>query len=110
MTPSRLWAFSAVARSGSAEKAAHDLGVSEAAVSLQVGRLRTFFGDPLFSPSAAGLVFTPGGLRLAGRAADMLELHDRTLSEVTRARGGERLLRVAASSLFDDYTALGLIE
>lgn len=110
MTPSQLRAFSAVARLGSVKDAAHDLGVSEAAVSLQVGKLRKFFGDPLFSPTAAGLVFTPGGLRLAGRAADMLGLHDRTLREVTRARGGERLLRVAASSLFAEYAAPGLIE
>ncbi|MBE2998607.1 LysR family transcriptional regulator [Nocardiopsis sp. HNM0947] len=110
MTPTQLRAFSAVARLGSVKEAAHDLGVSEAAVSLHVGKLRKLFGDPLFSRTAAGLAFTPGGLRLAGRAADMLGLHDRTLTEVTRARGGERVLRVAASSLFAEYAAPGLIE
>ena len=46
-----------------------ELGVSDAAVSLHVAQLRKELGDKLFIPTAAGLSFTPGGLRLASRAA-----------------------------------------
>lgn len=70
-----------MARLGSVKKAALELDVSEAAVSLHVGKLRKLFDDPLFSRTATGLAFTPGGLRLAGRAAELIGLQDRTVWE-----------------------------
>jgi DNA-binding transcriptional LysR family regulator len=99
-----------VVRNGSVKRAAAELGVSEAAVSLHVGQLRKELGDQLFARTASGLAFTPGGLRLASRAAEMLNLQERTIIEVSQAAGGRRLLRVAASSLFAEYAAPGLIE
>jgi len=90
--------------------AAAALTVSEAAVSLHVGQLRRELGDKLFTRTAAGLAFTPGGLRLASRAAEMLGLQDRTILEVSQAGSGRRLLRVAASSNFAEHAAPGLIE
>jgi DNA-binding transcriptional LysR family regulator len=57
-----------------------------------------------------GLAFTPGGLRLASRAAELLGLQDRTILEVSQAGGGRRLLRLATSSLFAEHAAPGLIE
>lgn len=110
MTPTQLRAFAAVVRLGSVKKAAVDLEVSEAAVSLNVGQLRKELGDRLFIRTGAGLAFTPGGLRLASRAAEMLGLQDRTILEVSQAGRGRRLLRVAASSLFAEHAAPGLIE
>lgn len=110
MTPTQLRAFSAVVRLGSVKLAAHELQVSEAAVSLHIGKLRKFFGDRLFSRTAGGLAFTPGGLRLAGRAAEILGLQDRTLREVSQAGNGTRLLRIAVSPLFAEHSAPGLIE
>lgn len=110
MTPSQLRAFGAVVRLGSVKQAAAELGVTEAAVSLHVGQLRKELGDKLFSRTAAGLAFTPGGLRLASRAAELLGLQDRTVLEVRQAGSGRRLLRVAASSLFAEHAAPGLIE
>jgi DNA-binding transcriptional LysR family regulator len=110
MTPTQLRAFAAVVRLGSVKKAAADLGVSEAAVSLHVGLLRKELGDRLFIRTGSGLAFTPGGLRLASRAAEMLGLQDRTILEVSQAGGGRRLLRVAASSLFAEHAAPGLID
>ena len=77
MTPTQLRAFSAVVRLGSVKGAAQ-LGVTEAAVSLHVGQLRKELDDQLFTRTAAGLAFTPGGLRLASRATEMLGLQDRT--------------------------------
>lgn len=109
MTPTQLRAFVAVVRLGSVKGAAADLQVSEAAVSLHVGQLRKELGDKLFLRTGAGLAFTPGGLRLASRAAEMLGLQDRTILEVKQAGSGRRLLRVAASNLFAEHAAPGLI-
>lgn len=110
MTPTQLRAFAAVVRVGSVKGAAAELAVSEAAVSLHVGQLRRELGDRLFTRTAAGIAFTPGGLRLASRAAELLGLQDRTVAEVRHAGSGRRLLRVAASSLFAEQSAPGLIE
>jgi DNA-binding transcriptional LysR family regulator len=110
VTPTQLRAFAAVVRLGSVKEAAAELGVSEAAVSLHVGQLRKELDDKLFSRTASGLAFTPGGLRLASRAGEMLGLQDRTILEVSQAAHGRRMLRVAASSLFAEHAAPGLLE
>jgi DNA-binding transcriptional LysR family regulator len=110
VTPTQLRAFAAVARLGSVKQAAATLEVSEAAVSLNVGQLRRELGDKLFVRTSSGLAFTPGGLRLASRAAEMLSLQDRTIIEVRQAGGGRRLLRLATSPLFAEHAAPGLIE
>lgn len=110
MTPTQLRAYSAVVRLGSVKQAAAQLEVSESAVSLHVGQLRRELGDQLFTRTAAGLAFTPGGLRLASRATELLGLQHRTVLEVSAAGRGRRLLRVAASSLFAEHAAPGLIE
>lgn len=110
VTPTQLRAFATVVRLGSVKRAAADLDVSEAAVSLHVGQLRRELGDKLFIRTSSGLAFTPGGLRLASRAAEMLSLQDLTILEVRQAGGGRRLLRVAASALFAEHAAPGLIE
>jgi DNA-binding transcriptional LysR family regulator len=110
VTPTQLRAFAAVVRLGSVKDAAAELNVSESAVSLNIGQLRKELGDQLFSRTAAGLAFTPGGLRLAGRAGELLGLQDRTIVEVGEAARGKRTLRLAASSMFAEYGAPGLIE
>ncbi|MGK5682097.1 LysR family transcriptional regulator [Actinoplanes sp. URMC 104] len=110
MTPTQLRAYSAVVRLGSVKLAAAQLSVSESAVSLHIGQLRRELGDQLFSRTAAGLAFTPGGLRLASRATELLGLQDITVLEVSAAGRGRRLLRVGASSLFAEHAAPGLIE
>ncbi|MGW0828927.1 LysR family transcriptional regulator [Streptomyces prunicolor] len=110
MTPAQLRAFAATVRLGSVKAAAADLAVTESAVSIHIAHLRRELGDKLFARTANGLAFTPGGLRLASRAAEMLGLQDRTILEVKLAGSGRRLLRVAASSLFAEHAAPGLIE
>lgn len=110
MTPTQLRAYAAVARLGSVKQAAADLEVTEAAVSLHVGQLRRELGDQLFVRTNSGLAFTPGGLRLASRAVEMLSLQDRTILEVRQAGGGRRLLRLATSALFAEHAAPGLID
>ena len=76
-----------MARLGSVKAAAGGLGVSEAAVSMHVGQLRKEFGDPLFTRTASGLAFTPGGVRLASRAVEILGLQDRTRCGRSARRG-----------------------
>jgi DNA-binding transcriptional LysR family regulator len=97
-------------RLGSVKEAAAELGVTEAGVSMHVGQLRRQLDDQLFVRTPSGLSFTPGGLRLARRAVELLGLQDRTIREVSQAARGHRMLRVAASGLFAEYAAPGLIE
>lgn len=110
MTPTQLRAFVAVVRLGSVKQAAAELGVTESAVSLNVAVLRKELADQLFTRTSAGLAFTPGGLRLASRASEILGLQDQTVREVSQAGHGRRLLRMAASTLFAEHAAPGLID
>jgi DNA-binding transcriptional LysR family regulator len=110
VTPAQLRAFSAVVRLGSVRAAAEELGMSDAGISMHVAQLRKELDDPLFARTAAGLAFTPGGLRLASRAVEILGLQQQTAIEVTEAAHGRRLLRIAASSAFAEHAAPGLIE
>jgi DNA-binding transcriptional LysR family regulator len=110
MTPAQLRAYSAVVRLGSVRAAAAELGLSDAGVSMHMAALRKELDDPLFTRTGAGLAFTPGGLRLASRAVEILGLQQQTAIEVTEAAHGRRLLRIAASSTFAEHAAPGLIE
>lgn len=110
MTSTQLRAFVAVVRLGSVKQAAVELGVTESAISLHVRSLRQELGDALFTRTGSGLAFTPGGLRLASRASELLGLTDRTIREVSQAGQGGRLLRLATSTLFAEHAAPGLIE
>lgn len=110
MTPAQLRTFAAIARHGTSKAAAAELGVTEAAVSGHVAALRKQLGDDLFHRSSSGPAFTPGGLRLASRAVELLGLQDQTRREVRAASNGQRILRIAASSLFGELAAPGLIE
>ncbi|MFV8318059.1 LysR family transcriptional regulator [Mycobacterium sp. 23] len=110
MTPAQLRAYSAVVRLGSVRAAAAELGMSDAGISMHVTALRKELDDPLFTRTGAGLAFTPGGLRLASRAVEILGLQQQTAIEVTEAAHGRRLLRIAASSTFAEHAAPGLIE
>lgn len=110
MTPAQLRAYSAVVRLGSVRAAAEELGMSDAGISMHVAALRKELDDALFTKTGAGLAFTPGGLRLASRAVEILGLQQQTAIEVTEAAHGRRLLRIAASSAFAEHAAPGLIE
>lgn len=110
MTPTQLKAFACVVRLGSVKAAAEELKITESAVSMHVGHLRRELNDKLFTRTAAGLGFTPGGLRLASRAVEILGLQDRTVREVSQAGMGRRLLRMATSGQFAEHAAPGLIE
>lgn len=110
MTPTQLRAFAAVVRLGSVKAAAEELGVTEAAVSLHVGQLRKELGNKLFVRATNGLAFTPGGLRLASRANELLGLQDLTVLEVSQSGEGRRLLRLGTTASFAEFAAPGLLE
>ncbi|MGV0993045.1 MAG: LysR family transcriptional regulator [Mycobacterium sp.] len=110
MTPAQLRAYSAVVRLGSAHAAAAELGMSDAGISMHIAQLRRELNDPLFTRTATGLSFTPGGLRLASRAVEILGLQQQTAIEVTEAASGRRMLRIAASTAFAEHAAPGVIE
>ncbi len=110
MTPTQLRTYATIVRHGSSKEAAIELDVSEAAVSNHVASLRRELDDALFHRSGSGLSFTPGGLRLATRAVELLGLQDQTRLEVRAAATGRRVLRLAVSSLFGELCAPGLIE
>lgn len=110
VTPTQLRAFAAVVRLGSVKAAASELQVTESAVSMHIKTLRDELDDRLFIRAGGTIAFTPGGLRLASRANELLGLQDQTRREVRQAAGGKRLLRLAGSALFNEYAAPGLIE
>jgi DNA-binding transcriptional LysR family regulator len=110
VTPAQLRAYSAVVRLGSAHAAAAELGMSDAGISMHIAQLRKELNDPLFTRTATGLSFTPGGLRLASRAVEILGLQQQTAIEVTEAASGRRMLRIAASTAFAEHAAPGVIE
>ena len=100
MTPAQLRAFSEVVRTGSVRDAATSLGVTPTAISSHVRALRRDLGDDLYHVRDGGLRFTPGGLRLAARARELLALHEATHRDVRRAGGGQRVLRLATTAMF----------
>lgn len=110
MTPKQLTYFTTILREGGVGKAAEVLGVSQAAVSASVASLRKELGDPLFESNRNGVTVTPGGQRLAHRAQEILGLQELTALEVANADASRRLVRIAATSLFNEYAAPGLID
>ena len=97
-------------RLGSVHAAAAELGMSDAGISMHIAQLRKELADPLFTRTATGLSFTPGGLRLASRSVEILGLQQQTAIEVTEAARGRRMLRIAASSAFAEHAAPGVID
>ncbi|WP_028478829.1 LysR family transcriptional regulator [Nocardia sp. CNY236] len=110
MTLAQLRAYSTVVRLGSVHAAARELRMSDAGVSTHIAQLRKELGDPLFTRAATGLSFTPGGLRLASRAIEILGLQRQAAVEVSEAAQGRRLLHIAASTAFAEHAAPGLID
>ena len=78
---------------------------------MHVAQLRKEFDDAAVHPHRLRAWRSrPGGLRLASRAVEILGLQDRTVREVSQAGDGRRVLRVAASHLFAEHAAPGLID
>jgi molybdate transport repressor ModE-like protein len=110
VTLSQLRTFTAVARHGSLTAAARELGVSVPAVSAALAALRKEFGDELVIRSGGGAALTPGGLRLAAAAAEMVGIADQARRAVQEAREGSSVLRIAATNEIGEYVIGPLID
>lgn len=90
-----LRSFAAVAQSGSLNKAAERLRVSQSTLTRQMQSLEQEIGGRLFERSHGGVALTAAGQALLDRAMPLLEKLDATIGEVRRiARGQTDSLRI----------------
>jgi LysR family glycine cleavage system transcriptional activator len=80
-----LKTFEATARHGGMKKAAHELSVTESAVSRQIRLLEQELGVSLFRRVHRGLVLTPKGQELAKTLRDAFGLVEAGVQRITRA-------------------------
>ena len=74
--PDLLRSFILVAEGGSVTRAAHSVGRTQSAVSMQMRRLEDALGQPLLLRGPRGLSPTPHGAWLLDRARRLLEMND----------------------------------
>lgn len=74
---SALMAFEASARHGSFARAAHELALTEGAISRQIGRLEAFLGVTLFERVGNRVRLLPNGVRYANQVRESLERLER---------------------------------
>jgi DNA-binding transcriptional LysR family regulator len=92
-----LRAVEAVARCGSLQRAAEELGVSVSAVSQQVGRTEKQLGQTIFERSAAGLRPTPFGREFAARLGSGFREISGALAMAEETRSNTLVVSVAPS-------------
>ncbi len=93
-----LRSFEAVARHGSFNDAAGELGVTASAVSLQVRRLEERIGRPLFTRRHRSVSLTETGARLAPGLTETFDRMERLLSDVLGPTSAS--LRISAMPSF----------
>ena len=90
--------FSAVARTGSVNRAAHELGMSQPTLSRRLKELERYVNAPLFFRASSGVKLTQEGEDLHRSAGDMM-LAFETFQRDLRARVGRRsaVVRISAT-------------
>lgn len=78
-----LRSFVAVARNHSIKTAANVIGRTQSALSMQIKRLEDIVGQSLIHRERYGVELTAAGERLLVHALNILEQHDRALSDIT---------------------------
>ena len=91
--------FLSVARNGSFGRAAHELLVTQPAVSERIGQLERVVGRPLFDRTARGCTLTPSGIALLPYAERCLALAGEAIEVAREAEGVPRLV-IAVHSTF----------
>lgn len=96
--------FLEIARLGSMTKAASSLHISQPTLSVQMKSLEEVLGRKLFRKEGRNLVMTEEGELLERRAADIIGITDKTLSEfraLSDSLGGDVRIGCAESVLID---------
>ncbi len=95
-------AFDVVARLGSMTGAAHELGLTQSAVSHRIRRLEGFLGLDVFDRSGAGLHLTPSGMVLRTEIQELLT-RSAQLRERCVAAEAPSVLRIGAYGALADH-------
>lgn len=103
-----LQTFEAAARHLSFTQAAHELNLTQSAVSRQVKRLEEDLARPLFYRLTQGLSLTPAGLRYFRTIQRLLRELDRESAELRR-RGADRQLTLASTPTISSIWLAGLL-
>lgn len=103
-----LQTFEAAARHLSFTQAAHELNLTQSAVSRQVKRLEEDLARPLFYRLAQGLSLTPVGVRYFRTIQRLLRELDRESAELRR-RGADRQLTLASTPTISSIWLAGLL-
>jgi len=109
VTLRQLLTFSTVARLGSVQASARELGISEPAVSAAVGALRRDLGDDLYRREGRALVLTAAGRHLASLAGEISDLADRARHTVGAGAEGSRRLHVAVTADVEEHVVAPLL-
>src|SRR6266403_6259902 len=90
--------FFAVARTGSVNRAALDLGMSQPTLSRRLKELERYIGAPLFFRASSGVKLTPEGDDLRRSASDMMVAFE-SFHRDLRSRVGQRssIVRISAT-------------
>ncbi|QEH37661.1 Hydrogen peroxide-inducible genes activator [Aquisphaera giovannonii] len=105
----QLRMFLKVAEQGSFTKAARDCGVSQPAISQQVGKLEATLGRPLFERQGRQVTLTEAGELLRRRALQIISLVDDT-ARLLRDDGETGRVVVSAIPTIAPYLMPGLLE
>lgn len=95
-----LLCFEAAARHESYTRAAHELALTQSAVSRQVAALEEYLGQPLFTRTRHGVVLTPRGREYAAQVADRLLALERDTLNAMSTQGTQGAVRLAAVPTF----------
>jgi DNA-binding transcriptional LysR family regulator len=102
----RLRTYVTVATLGSVSKAAQSLGITQPALSRQIGELQRELGIKLFDRVGRTLALTPEGEQLLGECRSLLD-HAQAIGERVKAIGSSNsgVLRLAVASLVTETIA-----
>ena len=97
-----LKTFTVIAETGSLSRSASRIGLTQAAVSLQVKRLEHLLDQQLLERTGRGVTLTRNGSRLLEHAERILRYHDEALAELS----GTGLSGTIRFGCPDDYAVL----
>lgn len=104
-----LRTFLLVSDSGSLQKAADKLGISQPAVSKQISALEEHLGCALFKRHTRGMTATPAGLRLAETTAVSLSMIDAALDAARSTGDAARYVRISSVNTLAAYLIPSLL-